>query len=109
MPTNIEQINNQILRTFSIQKNIAKGISDPVGMSSSKELSFSDAMAMSAKSFNQQQIATANKVRAVDTGQSNDLVGAIVAQQKADLSFDALVQVRNKLVQAFDEVIKMPI
>ncbi|MBY5920007.1 flagellar hook-basal body complex protein FliE [Ferrimonas balearica] len=46
---------------------------------------------------------------AVDLGRSDDLVGAMVASQKASLTFSALVQVRNKLVTAFDDVMKMPL
>ncbi|MBW3139429.1 flagellar hook-basal body complex protein FliE [Ferrimonas balearica] len=46
---------------------------------------------------------------AVDLGRSDDLVGAMVASQKASLSFSALMQVRNKLVTAFDDVMKMPL
>ncbi|MGL5186469.1 MAG: flagellar hook-basal body complex protein FliE, partial [Plesiomonas shigelloides] len=40
---------------------------------------------------------------------SQDLVGAMVASQKASLSFTALVQVRQKLMTAYDDVMKMPV
>jgi flagellar hook-basal body complex protein FliE len=46
---------------------------------------------------------------AVDSGKSDDLVGAMVASQKASLSFATMLQIRNRLVQAFDDVMKMPI
>ncbi|MGL4268440.1 MAG: flagellar hook-basal body complex protein FliE [Plesiomonas shigelloides] len=46
---------------------------------------------------------------AVDTGASQDLVGAMIASQKASLSFTALVQVRQKLMTAYDDVMKMPV
>ncbi len=49
------------------------------------------------------------KVRAVELGLSDDLIGATIATQKASLSFSALMQVRNKMVSNFDDIIKMAI
>jgi flagellar hook-basal body complex protein FliE len=36
-------------------------------------------------------------------------LGATIASQKAGLSFNALMQVRNKMVSNFESIIKMPI
>ncbi|HTO19656.1 MAG TPA: flagellar hook-basal body complex protein FliE [Pseudomonas sp.] len=47
--------------------------------------------------------------RAVEMGESDDLVGAMVDSQKASVSFSALLQVRNKLSSAFDEILKTPL
>ncbi|MFA7096108.1 MAG: flagellar hook-basal body complex protein FliE [Gammaproteobacteria bacterium] len=47
------------------------------------------------------------KMAAVDSGRSDDLVGAMLASQEASLSFAMLMQVRNKVVGAIDELIKM--
>ncbi len=38
-----------------------------------------------------------------------ELVGAMVASQKAGLSFSALMQVRNKLMTGFDDIMRMPL
>jgi flagellar hook-basal body complex protein FliE len=52
----------------------------------------------------------ANKrMAAVDSGQSDDLVGAMLASQQASLSFSMLVQVRNKVMGAVDDLIKLPL
>jgi len=55
-----------------------------------------------------EQIA-ADKASAVDSGRSDDLVGAMLASQEASLSFSMLMQVRNKVMGAFDELIKLQI
>lgn len=57
---------------------------------------------------NEQHLAS-QAVADVDSGKSKDLVGAMVQSQKASLSFSALVQVRNKMSSAFDEIMRMPI
>ncbi|MEF7615622.1 flagellar hook-basal body complex protein FliE [Aquincola sp. MAHUQ-54] len=49
----------------------------------------------------------AAKAAAVDAGQSDDLVGAMLSSQQASLSFSMLMQVRNKVVGAFDDLIKL--
>lgn len=51
--------------------------------------------------------AAAERASAVDSGRSDDLVGAMLASQEASLSFSMLMQVRNKVMGAFDELIKL--
>ncbi len=55
---------------------------------------------------NQQHVAT-EKQRAVDMGISDDLTGAMLESQKASVAFSAMIQVRNKLQTAFDDVINI--
>lgn len=45
----------------------------------------------------------------VDSGRSDDLAGAMIESQKASVAFSALLQVRNKLTTAFDDVMRMPL
>ncbi|MCX2791042.1 flagellar hook-basal body complex protein FliE [Vibrio sp. Sgm 5] len=72
-------------------------------------LSFSQAMTSVLDTVNQHQLVASQKMTAVETGKSNDLVGAMVASQKASLSFNALMQVRNKVVMSFEDIMKMPV
>ncbi|UUM32317.1 flagellar hook-basal body complex protein FliE [Vibrio japonicus] len=72
-------------------------------------LSFSEAMTNVLNTVNQHQSLASQKMTAVETGKSDDLVGAMVASQKASLSFNALMQVRNKVVGSFDDIMKMPV
>jgi flagellar hook-basal body complex protein FliE len=51
--------------------------------------------------------AAAQRMEAVERGESDDLVGAMLASQEASLSFSMLMQVRNKVVGAVDELIKL--
>ncbi|WP_275129254.1 flagellar hook-basal body complex protein FliE [Steroidobacter cummioxidans] len=49
------------------------------------------------------------RMAAVDAGQSDDLVGAMLASQQASLSFSMLMQARNKIVGAMEDLIKLPL
>jgi len=68
---------------------------------------FMAAMKSAVDRVNTDQNNAARLTAAVDTGQSDDLVGAMVASQKAGLSFSALMQVRNKLMSGFDEIMRL--
>lgn len=46
---------------------------------------------------------------AIEMGTSDDLVGAMLASQKASISFSALLQVRNKVVSGFDDLMNLSI
>ncbi|MBY7997682.1 flagellar hook-basal body complex protein FliE [Vibrio fluvialis] len=72
-------------------------------------LSFSSAMTQVLDVVNQHQAVASSKMTAVETGKSDDLVGAMIASQKASLSFNALMQVRNKVVASFEDIMKMPV
>lgn len=72
-------------------------------------MSFSQAMTSVLDTVNQHQSVASQKMTAVETGQSDDLTGAMIASQKASLSFNALMQVRNKVVMSFEDIMKMPV
>lgn len=59
---------------------------------------------------NQNQQEAAKLAGSFETGESNtDLVEVMLALQKADLSFKAMTEVRNRLVNAYQEIMNMPI
>jgi len=48
------------------------------------------------------------RVEGLLSGQGNDVHSAIIAVEKADLSFQLMMQVRNKIVQAYEQISQMP-
>jgi len=57
-----------------------------------------------------QQQAAREIAGAFEIGQSDtDLSDVMIAMQKANVSFAALTQVRNKLVQAYQDIMQMPV
>lgn len=71
--------------------------------------SFIQVMKTALDNVNAQDQAASARVAAVETGKSDDLVGAMLASQQASLSFSMLMQVRNKVMTAVDELIKLPV
>lgn len=70
---------------------------------------FAQRMRQAMDSVNQQDHNAGQHMAAVDSGQSDDLVGAMLSSQQASLSFSMLMQVRNKVVTAVEDLVKLPI
>jgi flagellar hook-basal body complex protein FliE len=64
-------------------------------------------MAEAVRRVDAQEHGAEDKMAAVEAGESDDLVGAMLASQQANLSFSMLLQARNKLAGALDELIKL--
>lgn len=84
-------------------------ISPAQGESAAAGSGFADHMMSTIRNVNQQDHAAAQKMAAVDSGASDDLVGAMLSSQEASLSFSMLMQVRNKVMGAVEDLIKLPI
>ncbi|MGD8589138.1 MAG: flagellar hook-basal body complex protein FliE [Chromatiales bacterium] len=76
----------------------------------SEGASFGDLLKQSIDKVNEAQQQASAMRSAFDAGQGDmDLAQVMIAVQKSSLSFDAMVQVRNKLVEAYKDVMNMPI
>ena len=79
------------------------------GAESGNPAGFRTAFADVFNAIDNQQHKASAMAEAVDSGASDDLVGAMVESQKASVAFSALMQVRNKVTSAFEEVMRMPL
>lgn len=71
--------------------------------------SFAQSLQAAVGKVNDDDRLAAQKMGDVDSGKSDDLVGAMLSSQQASLSFSMLMQVRNKVMGAVDELIKLPL
>lgn len=74
---------------------------------SGEQVSFRDVL---GSAINEVEGARSNANQAIDkflSGDGEDLHSTILASQRADLEFDMFLQVRNKIVSAYQEVMKM--
>lgn len=70
-------------------------------------MSFADNLNAAIRSVDAKEQHASERIAAVQNGRSDDLVGAMLSSQEASLSFSMLMQVRNKVVGAVDELIKL--
>jgi flagellar hook-basal body complex protein FliE len=106
----IEMMSSQTTLLQQMQELKRVASQEPhIELQGGQEVSFGNAMRDVVNRVNEQQNISSRLMTAVDAGQSDDLVGAMVASQKAGLSFSALMQVRNKLMTGFDDIMRMPL
>jgi flagellar hook-basal body complex protein FliE len=71
---------------------------------------FSALLRQTIDSVNASQQSARTMAAAFETGESGaSLAEVMLASQKASVSFQAMLQVRNKLVDAYKDVMNMPI
>ncbi|MBT0727556.1 flagellar hook-basal body complex protein FliE [Rosenbergiella australiborealis] len=71
--------------------------------------SFQSVLSQAIGEVNHLQLEASTQQNAVNAGQSDDLAGAMIASQQANISFTALLQVRNKLSSALDDILNTPL
>jgi flagellar hook-basal body complex protein FliE len=71
--------------------------------------SFGDMLKSAISTANELQKQSDVEIQKLMTGETQDLHTTLIAVQKADLSFQMMMQVRNKIVQAYQEIMRMQI
>jgi flagellar hook-basal body complex protein FliE len=72
--------------------------------------SFADLLGQAVNKVADTQQASSQLASAFEMGKSGvDLTDVMISSQKASVSFQALTQVRNKLVQAYQDIMQMPV
>lgn len=61
------------------------------------------------KSIDSTQKGAEQEIAKAVTGESPDIHKTIIALQSADLKFELGLQVRNKLIGAYEEIMRMPV
>ncbi|MBI1749395.1 MAG: flagellar hook-basal body complex protein FliE [Acidobacteria bacterium] len=69
---------------------------------------FMDSLQDAMKQVEQLQGDAQKQVTQVLRGNGEDIHSAMIAVEKANLSFQMMLEVRNKIVQAYQEVSRMP-
>ena len=70
---------------------------------------FSEMLGEAIQEVNNLQSQAGEEVQKAMTGEITDIHTAMIAVQKADVSFQMMMQVRNKLVSAYQEIMKMQV
>jgi flagellar hook-basal body complex protein FliE len=71
-----------------------------------KESGFADVLKESIEKVNSIQSEADQAIKGLSTGQVNNIHETMIAIEKANLSFNMMVQVRNKLVSAYEEIMR---
>ena len=72
-------------------------------------LKFGEVLKDAIETVNELQRNSDNEIQKLMTGESQDLHATLIAVQKADLSFQMMMQVRNKIVAAYQEIMRIQV
>ena len=75
----------------------------------SKQVSFSDSLQQSLSKVNELQMVAKEKSTAFEIGEDVPITEVMVAKEKASIAFEATLQVRNKVLSAYHEIMQMPV
>ena len=70
---------------------------------------FADTLKEAVNNVNQLQLTADHKAQELSTGKTDDIAGVMLAAEKADIALRAMVQVRNKIIDAYQEIMKMQV
>ncbi len=71
--------------------------------------SFGEFMKEMANETNAAHLQADSKMQDIAAGRNKDLHGAVLAMEKADIQFRMLTQVRNKVIEAYREIMRMQV
>lgn len=101
---NIDRVLEQIRTTAAELKRPAQTTE------AATESPFALLLRQSLEEVHQSQQRASDMAQAFERGDDGvDLVRVMIEQQKARVSFEALVQVRNRFVSAYEDIMNMPV
>ena len=89
--------------------NAAAGADAPAATSGAKPASFAASMEDALKSVNQGQVEAGKLSEAYERGENIDIAKVMLARQQASVGFEATLQVRNKILSAYKDIMSMPV
>ncbi|CAM4227078.1 flagellar hook-basal body complex protein FliE [Vibrio astriarenae] len=94
---------------MSIMRAEATGVS-PTKTGQQVGADFGDMLTKAINNVNQLQGASSDLQTRFDRGDENvSLSDVMIARNKSSVAFDATIQVRNKLVESYKELMNMPV
>ncbi len=109
-PASISSVLQQ-MRSLRVQAglDVSQAIQQDLGAERARPAEFRQLFVKALDSVNDAQLNAGALSDGFVKGQHQDLVSVMVASQKASLSFQALNQVRNRVVSAYQDIMNMPI
>ncbi len=109
----MKNVNSLLGQIRDYQTQAQQGVSltpNSVSETSNKEtVGFGEAVKGALNQVNSLQQASESQKVSYELGQTDSLPNVVLSMQKASLAFEATVQVRNKVLKAYEEILNMPV
>ena len=100
----------QEMQAMAAQTRLDMGqMQNPMQINPSKE-NFADMLGQAINTVNSMQLESRNAQKAFEMGDpSLSLADVMVVKEKSGIAFEATVQVRNKVMEAYKQIMNMPV
>jgi len=83
--------------------------SETIGTQAPVDVSFGDLLAGMVNDVNELQVNAGELREQLISGESGDLHQVMIAAEEAGVAMELLIEVRNKLVDAYQQLMRMPV
>ena len=99
---------NRFLETGSLDNKSVK-LDSSASTTQTDGPSFSQTLTEAINNVNQLHVDADQKAQQLATGKTDDVAAVMIATEKADIALRAMVQVRNKIIDAYQEIMRMQV
>ncbi len=102
---------NRFLETGGMRDSKSLSIESPssIGSTAGAGKSFADTLKDAVEGVNEMQKTSDKAMQNLATGRTDNVADVMIAAEKADIALKVMVQVRNKIIDAYQEVMKMQV
>ena len=119
-PATLLQMRSAILQQNSALQNAAADAAQPIGNvagiggaanvgGANNGSGFASALSSALNQVNGMQASADTATSSYERGETTDIAGVMLAREKASVGFQATLQVRNKLLSAYKDIMSMPV
>ena len=111
-PSRVLAMRAQIMeRNDALQRAAGLGLDGQVGgaRGPTGPAGFSDALRGALSQVNEMQAQSGAITEAYERGQTTDIAAVMLARQQSSIGFEATMQVRNRLLSAYKDIMNMPV
>lgn len=103
------KMSEQILNTLRDIQREATSFTKETGGNKEQGMSFAEHLRQGIREVNGKSQVADKMAMELTTGKSGNIHETMLAATQAELSFNLMVQLRNKALEAYSEVMKMPV
>ena len=108
-PANIQSM-LQTLRSYQTQASqLPTDLPTTSGVGNSQPTSFSKLVSGALDRVNETQTEAERLQTAYERGEDLPLADVVLGMQKSSIAFEATLQIRNKVLKAYEDVLNMPV
>jgi len=93
----------------ALQKAASAPIAAPAATTGVAQADFTKALSSALSEVNAAQSKAASAADAYERGESTDIAAVMLSREQASVGFQATLQVRNKLLSAYKDIMSMPV